>query len=468
MQPDPAIPCHIGRILPPTLRKSVPKREARHEVRDARRAPGVYSDAVMHPHAPDELVHDWNKMAPAAPLAGPVELLDETFRDGLQNPSVRDPSVAEKLHVLRLMAEVGIHFATIGLPASSPRAFDDCLRLCRATASERLRIRLACSARTIPSDIVPIIELSQRSGLPIQVYAFVGSSPIRALAEDWDLEQIKRYSAEAVALAVREGLATTYVTEDTTRSRPEVLAELFKLAVDHGANRLCLCDTVGHATPQGTRHLVRFTRNVLDSLGADVGLDWHGHNDRGLALINALSALEEGATRLHGTALGIGERVGNTAMELLIVNLRLLGLLRDHDVAKVIDYSTSAARAVGWTIPINYPLVGRDAFRTATGVHAAAIAKAQAKGSAWLADRVYSGVPAGMFGRKQQICVGYMSGASNVNYWLESRGISRSDELVAAILQRAKASHRILTDEEIWALVEADAGHELAAGAEPT
>jgi 2-isopropylmalate synthase len=303
------------------------------------------------------------------------------------------------------------------------------------------------------SDLTPMLELSQRAGLPIHVYVFVGSSPIRALAEDWDLDLIKRYSADAIDLVVKEGLPVAYVTEDTTRSRPSVLAELFKLAIDHGATRLCLCDTVGHATPDGVRNLIQFTRSLIAATGAEVGIDWHGHNDRGMALVNALFALEWGADRVHGTALGIGERVGNSPMELILLNLKLLGMLEDRDLTRLLEYCQLAASVLGWTVPINYPLVGRDAFRTATGVHAAAIIKAQAKGDAWLADRVYSGVPAGMFGRKQEICIGYMSGASNVMFWLKSRNIEPSDDLVRAILARAKAADHILTDAEVYEAV---------------
>ena len=246
------------------------------------------------------------------------------------------------------------------------------------------------------------------------------------------------FSAEAIDVGVKAGLQVAYVTEDTTRSRPEVLAELFKLAIDHGAARLCLCDTVGHATPDGARNLITFTRSIIAGSGAKVGIDWHGHNDRGLALVNAIFALEFGADRVHATALGIGERVGNAQMELILLNLKLLGLL-DQDLTHLLEYCQTVAEAVGWHVPINYPLVGRDAFRTATGVHAAAIIKAQAKGDAWLADRVYSGVPAGMFGRKQEICIGYMSGASNVTYWLKSRNLEPSETRVKAILQKAKA-----------------------------
>ncbi len=341
----------------------------------------------------------------------------------------------------------------MGLPGSSQRAFEDCLRICREVTDNKLKIRIACAGRTVVSDITPMVELSQRAGIPVEIYAFVGSSPIRALAEEWDLERIKKYSAEAIDVGVKAGLPVVYVTEDTTRSRPEVLSELFKLAIDHGASRLCLCDTVGHATPDGTRNLIQFTKSIIAGMGAKVGIDWHGHNDRGLALVNAIYALEWGADRVHGTALGIGERVGNAPMELILLNLKLLGLIEHQDLTHLMEYCQTVAEAVGWQIPINYPLVGYDAFRTATGVHAAAIIKAQAKGDAWLADRIYSGVPAGMFGRKQDICIGFMSGASNVTYYLRQRGIEPSEKLVKAILARAKESDHILSEDEVSAIV---------------
>jgi 2-isopropylmalate synthase len=352
------------------------------------------------------------------------------------------------------MAKVGIHVADIGLPGSSPRAFADVLRMCREISDNKLPLRVACAGRTVVSDITPMIEISQRAGMPIEVYAFIGSSPIRQLAEEWDLDRIERMSAEAIDTGVKAGLPVCYVTEDTTRSRPEVLARLFKMAIDHGASRICLCDTVGHATPDGVRNLIGFTKSIIAGSGAKVGVDWHGHNDRGLALENALWAFEFGADRVHGTALGIGERVGNAQMELILLNLKLLGLLEDQDLTHLLEYCNVAATAVGWTVPINYPLVGHDAFRTATGVHAAAIIKAEAKGDSWLADRIYSGVPAGMFGRKQEICIGYMSGASNVNYWLRQRKIETSKDLVEAILGVAKGTDHILTDAEIQAVVD--------------
>ncbi|MDC0749741.1 LeuA family protein [Polyangium mundeleinium] len=405
----------------------------------------------------DDLIYDWNEIGRKGRLIPrDVTFFDETLRDGLQNPSVADPNIEQKLKLIHLMSKIGIHVADIGLPGSSKRAFDDVLRMCREITDNRLPLGVACAGRTVVSDITPMIEISQRAGIPVEVYCFIGSSPIRQLAEDWDLDTIVKRSAEAIDVAVKAGLPVAYVTEDTTRSRPDMLATLFKMAIDHGASRLCLCDTVGHATPDGVRNLISFTKAIIAGHGADgkVRIDWHGHNDRGLALENALWALEFGADRVHGTALGIGERVGNAAMELILLNLKLLGLLEHQDLTHMLEYCNTAAEAVGWQIPINYPLVGRDAFRTATGVHAAAIIKAQGKGDAWLADRIYSGVPAGMFGRKQEICVGYMSGASNVNFWLRQRRIEPSKELVEAILKKAKGSSHILSDEEILAVVD--------------
>lgn len=405
---------------------------------------------------PEELIYDWNEVGRKGRLIPPtVSFFDETLRDGLQNPSVADPSIDAKLKLLHLMDDIGVHVADIGLPGSSQRAFEDVLRMCREVVDSKLKLRVACAGRTVVADITPMIEISQRAGIPVEVYAFIGSSPIRQYAEEWDLDTILQRSAEAIDVAVKAGLEVAYVTEDTTRSRPEVLATLLKMAIDHGVSRLCLCDTVGHATPDGVRNLVTFAKAIVQGTGAKVGIDWHGHNDRGLALENSLWALEFGADRVHGCALGIGERVGNAPMELILLNLKLLGLLESQDLTHLLEYCNTAAEAVGWHVPINYPLVGRDAFRTATGVHAAAIIKAQQKGHAWLADRIYSGVPAGMFGRTQEICIGYMSGASNVNYWLRERKIEPSKELVDTILAVAKGTNHILTDEEVLAAVDA-------------
>jgi 2-isopropylmalate synthase len=406
---------------------------------------------------PDELreadiIYDWNSVEKTGPLTRKhVRFFCETLRDGIQSPSIVDPKIDDKIKLVQLASDLGIHHIDIGLPGAGPRAVEDVTRLATYIRDAKLPIQAACAARTHTSDIKPIVEISQKVGIPIEVMAFIGSSPIRLYAEGWDLDLMMRRSAEAIDLAVQSGLACTYVTEDTTRSRPEVLDRLFRNAVEHGAHRLCLCDTVGHVTPDGIRNLIKFTRNLLDAMGVGdrVGIDWHGHNDRGLGVTNTIHSIEFGADRVHGTALGIGERVGNAALDQVLMNLKLLGELPDQDLSKLLLWCKLTARACRYEIPPNYPLIGSDAFRTATGVHAAAIIKAERKGHAFLADRIYSGVPAGVFGREQEIEIGHMSGESNVVYWLTRRRIDPHPELVARLLAVAKSCDHILTDDEI-------------------
>lgn len=393
-------------------------------------------------------IHDWN-VGPGAPKKPPypVELNDETLRDGLQSPSVRHPTVEEKKEILHRMADLGIHRADIGYPGSSARALADVVALAREIDQAKLPIRPNCAGRTAEPDIVAIAEAQQRSGVAIEAALFLGSSPIRQYVEGWDLDFLLRTTEQAVRRARSLGLEVMYVTEDTTRARPAHLRALYRAAVEAGAGRVCLADTVGHATPWGVRRLVRFIRREL---GPEVKVDWHGHRDRGLDLINSLAALEAGANCVHACGLGVGERVGNTPMDLLLVNLKLLGWIQ-QDLRKLPEYCEAVSRAVRIPIPCNYPVVGKDAFETSTGVHAAAIAKAFRKGDHWLANRVYSGVPADEVGREQVITVGPMSGQANVAFWLERHGLPVMEEAVDRVLAAAKVADRVLTDDEILA-----------------
>jgi 2-isopropylmalate synthase len=239
-----------------------------------------------------------------------------------------------------------------------------------------------------------------------------------------------------------------FVTEDPCRATPETIRRLFRTAIAAGARRVCVCDTVGHITPRGVRNLIPYVRQLIRETGEEVKIDWHGHNDRGLGVINTITAMTSGVDRVHATALGIGERVGNCSMDQLLINLKLMGYI-DNDLTALAEYVEVASRATGVPIPINYPVFGQDAFRTATGVHAAAIIKAKKKGDDWLADRVYSGVPAGMVGKRQLIEVGFMSGVSNVVYWLHEHGIEPNDRLVEEIFRAAKERNRVLSDDEL-------------------
>src|SRR3989454_2990031 len=398
-----------------------------------------------------QLIYDWNSAGGTDGhfdwTRARVDLNDETLRDGLQSPSVTDPSLEVKKRLLHLMADLGIVAADIGLPGAGPRVVEQVRALAREIRDHKLPISPNCAARTVISDTEPIVRIADEVGIKIEAATFIGSSPIRQYTEDWTLDRILKSTEEAVTFAVKAGLPVMYVTEDTTRARPETLQALYGAAIDCGATRICLADTVGHATPDGVRALVRFVKREIIGTKA-VKLDWHGHRDRGMGLANCLAAIEAGVDRVHGTALGVGERVGNAEMDLLIVNLKLLGAHR-RDIAKLPEYCRLVADAVGVPIPVNYPVLGADAFRTGTGVHAAAIIKAKKKGHDWLANRGYRAVPAEELGLEQKIEISPVSGLSNVKYWLGTHGDDPEDETAyKALFDAAQRTDRGLTDEE--------------------
>lgn len=407
--------------------------------------------ALKHSH----LIYDWNSVAGGQFQPDHAILLnDESLRDGLQSPSVKDPAIEDKIRILHLMEELGINMLDIGLPGAGARAVADAERLAREIAGHRMKIKPNCAARTHENDIRPIAEISQRAGIAIEAATFLGSSPIRRYTENWTDDFLLTTTEKAVKYAQSLGLEVMYVTEDTSRCDPETVKRLYSTAINCGATAIVVCDTVGHSTPAGVHALIKFVIDeVVKPSGEKIRVDWHGHSDRGLGVANSLAALAAGADCVHATGLGIGERVGNTQMDQMLVNLKLMGVppWEQQDLTRLKDYSSLISEATGVPIPRNYPVLGEDAFRTATGVHAAAVIKAFKKGDRELADSVYSGVPSHYFGLEQIIEVGPMSGKSNVIFWLERKGFTPSDELVDRIFQSAKASDRCLTEGELLA-----------------
>ncbi len=409
---------------------------------------------------PSDLIYDWNHASPANFLpTGPVLLNDETLRDGLQSPSVRDPSIEEKIQILHLMEDLGINSLDLGLPGAGPRALEHVEALAREIVNCRMKIRANSAARTHENDIRPIAEIVQRTGLPIEAATFIGSSPLRRYTEGWTEDFLLQTTEKAVKFAVSLGLDVMYVTEDTSRCDPEMVKRLYSTAMQCGARAICVCDTAGHSTPMGAFALVKFVLDeVVKPSREPIRVDWHGHCDRGFAVANSMAALAAGANCVHACALGTGERVGNTQMDQMLVNLKLMGVAPwdAQDLTKLRDYCGAVSRATGVGIPPNYPVVGEDAFRTATGVHAAAVIKAYKKNDIELANAVYSGVPSHLFGLEQVIDVGPMSGKSNVLFWLERHSIPASDEVVDRIYKRAKSSDHTLSEAEIRECVSSD------------
>jgi isopropylmalate/homocitrate/citramalate synthase len=398
----------------------------------------------------DELIYDWNLIdAPSKPMHK-ATFDDESLRDGLQSPSVHTPTIEQKIEILHRMADLKLDAVDLGLPGAGPHAASDVTALANEIVKAKLPIDPNCAARTLREDILPIAEIQQKTGLSLEAAMFLGTSKIRLLAQQWEMGQLLKYTIDAVELAKKENLRVMYVTEDTTRTHPEIVDQLYRAAIEHGATRVVVCDTVGHSTPTGVRNIVKFVKGIIAKTDPKVKLDWHGHRDRGLDVINAITAFEAGADRLHGAGIGIGERAGNCPMDTLLVNMKLLGYI-DNDLTGLMKYAEAVSAHTKVPIPTNYPVVGSDAFETATGVHADAIAKALARCDPWLANRVYSGVPADEFGLEQRIRVGPMSGKSNCVFWLTSHGHEVTDDRVGRIFRAAKLATRVLTDAEVTA-----------------
>lgn len=399
----------------------------------------------------NDLIYDWNRAGHDAMLARtkPIAFDDETLRDGLQSPSAVNPTIEQKIELLRFMEKLGIDRVDLGLPGAGPQHREHIEALLGVIVREKMKIKPGCAVRTVVADIEPIDALQQKFGIAIQASTFLGCSPIRQYTEGWTLEKLLETLDTAVKWARAHKIPVMFVTEDTTRSKPADIKAMYQRAIELGAYSICVCDTCGHVTPHGVHQLLGFVINdVVKPTGKQVLVNWHGHSDRGLGLMNALAAVEAGADVVHGTALGLGERVGNTQIDQLLVNLKLMGLIH-NDLSSLAEYVRKAHEYTGVPLPENYPVFGADAFDTGTGVHAAAVIKAKKKGDDWLADRVYSGVPAGDFGLEQRIRVGHMSGKSNVVFWLESHGYEATDERVNRILEAAKASKALLSDGEL-------------------
>ncbi len=408
-----------------------------------------------------ELIYDWNTIdyeIARNPSNHPhgVWFDDETLRDGLQSPSARNPDIEQKIELIDYMEKLGIQKVDLGLPGAGPFHIGHIDAMLTHMGENGYELRPGCAVRTVVSDIEPLVELQAKHERQIQASAFLGTSPIRQFAEGWTMERILSTAEKAVTFAVDNDIPVMFVTEDTTRSKPEDIKAVYTRAIELGADRICVCDTCGHVTPNGVRKLLTFIQDeVIPDAGvkrADIEVNWHGHQDRGLGVANNLAAVEAGADVIHGTALGVGERAGNAPLDQTLVNLSLMGVI-NNDLTALNDYMRKAHEYIEVALPHNYPVFGEDAFETGTGVHASAVIKAIKKGDQWLADRVYSGVPAQDFGLKQVIRIGHMSGRSNIIWWLQQNGYEVDDDMVAHIFEVAKGQRRMMSDEKVHAAI---------------
>jgi len=397
--------------------------------------------------------YDWN---PPSVRRRQVDVADSTFCDGLQSPSVVDPPQHEKRRLLSLMCELGLRSAAIGHPGSGPRQFADALDLARELVRAQMPLDAWCGARASVKDVATVLDVRERSGLDVEIAVSLSLSPIRLGAEGISIDRVQEAADTSIAFAVRAGARVVAVIEDAARTPPALLAVLIRHVLALGASAVRISDTVGHATPDGTRALLRFaTEHVQVRSGRAVRVDWHGQHDRGLALANALAAVDAGADRVLASALGLGARCGTVPLESLLTNLRLTGRW-PHTLGGLQEYCESAAAAFGVAIAPAHAVVGADAFRTGTGAHATALVKALRAGDRSLADAVCSAVPASIVGAEHRVDVSPVSGLSNVRWWLSQHGYDPSDlVLMRELLLAVKQTQRVATDDELRDMADA-------------
>ena len=303
-----------------------------------------------------DLIFDWNAIdyeIKREPNDHPHELWfdDETLRDGLQSPSAINPTIEQKIELIDFMEKLGIQKVDLGLPGAGPQHVGHIDSMLSHIRDSGYSLRPGCAVRTLVSDIEPLVDLQSKHETQIQASAFLGTSPIRQYAEGWTMERIMSTAESAVTFAVGNDIPVMFVTEDTTRSNPEDIKKVYTRAMELGADRICVCDTCGHVTPNGVKKLLGFIQDeVIPDSGfkrRDIEVNWHGHQDRGLGVANNLAAYEAGADVIHGTALGVGERSGNAPIDQTLVNLSLMGVI-NNDLTSLSEYIKKVTEMEGW------------------------------------------------------------------------------------------------------------------------
>lgn len=398
------------------------------------------------------LLYDWNNHDIQNRVSKKIEINDETLRDGLQAVSFSSFSLEQMYQFIEDANKLQITTINLGMPGAGDLSFNRVRMLAKYISERKLNIKMnvACLAKI--EDVQLVEKIMDEIGQQIEICIFIGASSIRRFVEDWTLNDVISKLEPAVKRAVKTKSPVMLVTEDTSRTSPEDLELIYKSFANNGINRICVCDTVGYNTTYGVSQLIKFVKNTIEKTGCNIKIDYHGHNDRGLALSNALTAIDCGVDRIHATALGIGERCGNCSMEQLLINMKLNGYY-NGDLLLLNDYISLISKANKIEIPETYPGFGKNAFRTQSGIHSAAIIKAKKKGLYDIANTIYSSVPAELIGRVQEIELGPMSGKSNVCYILDKYNIEKTDKNISFLLEKAKSSNHVFSSQEIESII---------------
>jgi 2-isopropylmalate synthase len=393
----------------------------------------------------------------SSPLRTPqvhVEIDDETWRDGMQGTQTeRHPDTEERREYLVFAGKNGfIEHADIGFPGSGIKHRNEMVNLINSLEEKKAGITLSAAGRgSAKDDIRAILEVSSRTGYPLEGDLFLDTSEIRAKVEGWDRTEKLKSLKDNISLLKKEGLPVMFVLERATTTSPKELYDPLMMAIDLGVDRICIADTQGIITPQGVSNIFRWVINEIGENNKDLKLDFHEHNDLGMGIANCLVAAAEGVDRLHATARGIGERAGNVNLEQLLVVLSAKGY-RKTDVRKIRDFAEMSASMLGLEISKYEPIIGENSMETASGVHASAYGKSELHENL---PPIYFPFDLKDTGSKAVVKIGPSGGIANVRIFCKNElGIEEiSEEKAREILDDAQKNWGILSAERVQELL---------------
>ncbi len=355
-----------------------------------------------------------------------VWIWDETLRDGEQTAGTL-LTVDEKVEIAKLMDEVGVAVIAAGFPMVSEAE----RRTIKLLSDEGFtQAKLAAPARAVIGDIQACLD----SGAEI-IPIFIAPSRLRLefqlrMTLDEAIERLER----CTDYGVEHGAEIAYVVEDATRSEIDTIVKISHAAVEAGANKIIIADTVGFSRPAAIQFIVKQVTQELSDLtkkSFDMGI--HVHNDFGLASANTLAAIEMGITYPHVCVNGFGERAGNAALEEVVMALEILyGVKTGIKTARLFELSKLVERAFAIPIPVHKAIVGQNAFNHGSGIHV----------HATLAHSLsYEPIPPEMVGRKRSFYLGKFAGRHLIEYVLKKNNIPATKQQVQEIAQAVKQHH---------------------------
>ena len=391
-----------------------------------------------------KLLTDWNEKKTFKNKSIVIE--DDTLRDGLQSALLRIPNYFEKKELVTLAHASRIKYVMLGFPGASEDAYHECRLLVQFIRDMQWPLVPRLLGRANQSDMAAICRLQEETGVPLQADFFINICALRLKVEGWNLATITQMIHQASEQLDRHGVSYSISLEDATRSDTSIIEKMLCTIVNTKAIAIVLCDTVGACLPSGVANLLRFVKKTIAAHNSHIFQWWHGHNDRGLALANALCALDHGIDGISGTFLGIGERSGNICIEQIMLHLnQYYGSAYCLDSAR--QYCSLLSRYTEYTMPINQPLFGNQSFTTTAGTHIRALEKAKRFGTG-AHDLLYSSVAAHDLGRQQQIMLGPMSGRSAVKSVLEQIGESYDEKKISTLFNYFKKIQKPITVQE--------------------